>query len=72
MEKELLEPDYLMLSQRLAIGLTYTKFGNATLESITRLCKELGLNAVQTIDVEDAWARHSKRFASSRAAGKRP
>ena len=56
--------EFNVLSQSLSLGLTFTKFGNATLDIITRLCKDRNLNVDQTGDVENAHARHPKRFAS--------
>jgi len=64
-EKSLTEGEYDKLSQSLSLGWSFTKFGNASLDTITRLCKERGLNADQTGDVEDAYARHPKRTTSA-------
>ena len=63
-ETLLTEKEYNELSKSLSLGLTFTKFGNATLDIITRLCKDRNLNVDQTGDVENAHARHPKRFAS--------
>ncbi len=66
MENETLltEEEYNELSKSLSLGLTFTKFGNATLDIINLHCKQLNLDPSEIIDVQDAYARHPKNFTS--------
>ncbi len=69
-ENPLTQEEYNVLSQTLSLGVTFNKFGNASQETIIRLCKDRGLNVDQTGDVEDAHARHPKRLTPPQQQGK--
>ena len=64
-ETLLTEEEYHELSQSLSLRWSFTKFGNVSPETISQLCRERGLNVDQRSDLEDAYARHPKRFTSA-------
>jgi hypothetical protein len=40
---------------------TFAIFGNSSKETVLQACRELHLNAFQTMSVEDVWTRHPYR-----------